>query len=394
MSYFIFYYPLFMSITWIIGSIIFHFTIEKKTLSNNLSQFITIIVPCYNEENTIEKTIFELDKLDYENYEIIAINDGSKDNTETILNNLSKTYKRLRVIQLQKNAGKANALYLGLLASVSEIIVCVDADAYLDKNALDYLVPHFEDKMVGAVTGNPRVRNRSNILSKIQLCEFSSIIGQIKRTQSILGRIMTVSGVVVAFRKRALLDCGFWDRDIITEDIGVTWKLQRNLWNVKFEPRAICWMLVPETLKGLWEQRLRWAQGGLEVLIRHWNIIFDFRQKRLILILLEQVSSVIWAFSWAITMIILIGDFIVLGKGINFLQAVYLVIIALIQFFIAMLIDSKYDNKLKNYYIWSLWYPVIYWYMNAIIIIFALPKALFSKKGTFAVWESPDRGLN
>ncbi|MCV5198453.1 glycosyltransferase, partial [Escherichia coli] len=76
-----------------------------------------------------------------------------------------------------------------------------------------------------------------------------------------------VSGVVAAFRRRALAEVGYWSPDMITEDIDISWKLQLRHWSIFFEPRALCWILMPETLKGLWKQRLRWAQGGAEVFL-------------------------------------------------------------------------------------------------------------------------------
>lgn len=262
------------------------------------------------------------------------------------------------------------------------------------------MIPHFitpnYGKRVGAVTGNPRVRNRSSLLAKIQLCEFSSIISLIKRTQRMLGKVMTVSGVVVMFRKKALLDCGLWDRDLITEDIGVTWKLEKRFWDVRYEPRAICWMLVPETLSGLWKQRVRWAQGGLEVMMRHWNIFLDSIYRRLIPVYLEEVLSLLWAITWIVLMLVLFVN-IITGKQDSFnilWQGQYLSLLCLIQFIVAMKLDSRYDEKLLKYYLWAIWYPTFYWYFNALVILRAIPKALFKdRKRNFATWDSPDRGL-
>ncbi|MEK1828459.1 glycosyltransferase family 2 protein [Priestia megaterium] len=159
---------------------------------------------------------------------------------------------------------------------------------------------------MGAVTGNPRIRNRNTLLSRIQLVEYSSIIGSIKRTQRILGKIMTVSGVVVAFRKKALVDVGLWDRDMITEDIAVSWKLQQRFWDIRYEPRALCWMLVPETLKGIWNQRVRWAQGGQEVMLRHWKVLLKWKQRRIWVVYLEQWISTLWSFAWLFVTIMLL----------------------------------------------------------------------------------------
>ncbi|GIM27883.1 poly-beta-1,6 N-acetyl-D-glucosamine synthase [Clostridium polyendosporum] len=401
-SLFVFWYPLVMSTVWIIGGILFYHRREKKPgVPLTETPMVSILIPCYNEEDTIENTIEQLNELNYPNYEIITINDGSKDMTELILENLSKKYKKLRVIQLKTNTGKANALYLGLIASKGEFLVGLDADAYLDVDALSYMIPHFitphYGERVGAVTGNPRVRNRSSLLARIQLCEFSSIISLIKRTQRLLGKVMTVSGVVVMFRKRALIDCGLWDRDLITEDIGVTWKLQKRFWDIRYEPRAICWMLVPETIVGLWKQRVRWAQGGLEVIMRHWDIFLDWRYRRLLPVYIEQIFSIFWAIAWSILFIITIIQ-IITGKQTffpMFWQGQYLSLLCLVQFVVAMSLDKRYDEKLLKYYLWAIWYPIFYWYFNALVILRAIPKTLFrDKRKKFAIWDSPDRGIS
>lgn len=169
------------------------------------------------------------------------------------------------MIHLAQNQGKAIALQAGAAAARSEFLVCIDGDALLDRDAAAYLVaPLLANPHVGAVTGNPRIRTRSTLIGRIQVGEFSSIIGLIKRTQRVYGRLFTISGVVAAFRKQALTDVGYWSQDMITEDIDISWKLQLKHWAIFFEPRALCWILMPETLRGLWKQRLRWAQGGAE----------------------------------------------------------------------------------------------------------------------------------
>jgi biofilm PGA synthesis N-glycosyltransferase PgaC len=339
-NYFVFWYPCIMSIIMITGGLIFYNTRrQSKPIKINSPPFVSVLIPCYCEGQTIINTIEKLNQLNYPCYEIIAINDGSKDNTSKILKELTNTYDKLRVIDLKENCGKANALHLGLLASKGEYLMCIDADAYLDKEALNYMIPHFlkNGERVGAITGNPRILNKSNLLSKIQTCEFSSIVGLSRRSQRILGKIMTVSGVVVCFRKKALLDCGLWDRDMITEDISVSWKLQKRFWDIRYEPNAICWMLVPITLKGLFNQRLRWSQGGLETILRNKNIFKDIRQRRIYPIFVEQVLSITWAFSWFFLLINSIINAITY-KDISHLTLIskdglFLALICLIQFF-------------------------------------------------------------
>lgn len=118
-----------------------------------------------------------------------------------------------------------------------------------------------DNPRVGAVTGNPRIRTRSTLIGKVQVGEFSSIIGLIKRTQRVYGGVYRFR-VIAAFRRSALADVGYWSDDMITEDIDISWKLQLRRWSVFYEPRALCWILMPETLRGLWKQRLRWAKGA------------------------------------------------------------------------------------------------------------------------------------
>src|SRR3546814_9979139 len=93
--------------------------------------------------------------------------------------------------------------------------------------------------------------------------------------------MFTVSGVCSAFRRKALDEVDYWDLDMITEDIDITWKLQRAHWTVFYEPRALCWILMPETLRGLWTQRFRWSQGGAEVFLKNLTTIWAWEHRRL-----------------------------------------------------------------------------------------------------------------
>ncbi|MBQ8261109.1 MAG: poly-beta-1,6 N-acetyl-D-glucosamine synthase [Lachnospiraceae bacterium] len=400
MELFVFWYPAIMSMAWIVGGIMFYISNERrKPLPLNKTPMVSILVPCYNEAETIENTVRELSKIQYPNYEIIVINDGSSDNTEEVAYGLLETYEKMRFINLKENNGKANALYLGLIAANGEILVGVDSDSYLMPDALDYFVPHFTNpyngERVGAVTGNPRVRNRNTLLAKLQLCEYASIISLIKRTQRIWGKVMTVSGVVVAFRKRALLDCELWDRDMITEDIGVTWKLEKKFWDVRYEPNALCMMLVPETVKGLRAQRRRWTQGGMEILRRHFDIFRSWKTRRMVAVYLEQITTIAWAICWLILTIILVVAWIRTGEWLSrpyIWKSLFLSVVCIIQFTVAMILDSRYDKHLFRNAVTAIWYPFLYWYINAIIVIASLP-SLFKKRKTTAKWESPDRGL-
>lgn len=399
-SSYVFWYPLVMSLVWIAGALIFRRRREGKgrlDLNKREWPMVSILIPCFNEAETIEETIFYMNQLAYPNLEIIAVNDGSKDQTGEILQRLAREYETLRVIDCEENRGKATALQLACFASHSEYLVCVDSDAVLDPYAVHYLMDNFFNggERLGAVTGNPRIRNRDTLLGKLQIVEYASIIGAIKRAQRLSGKMMTVSGVVVAFRKKALVDVGLWDHDMITEDISVSWKLQEKFWDIRYEPRALCWMLVPETLKGIWRQRIRWAQGGHEVIMRHWRIILDWRHRRLWPIYLEQWLSLFWSYAWVTASLY----HLIASERIQELviwltfSSFYLVMLSLIQLQVSLHIDSEYD-QVRPYFFFGAWYPFIYWILNAAIVMFALPRAIASRiRGGDAVWTSPDRGF-
>lgn len=401
---FVFHYPLFMALVQIIGTLIYHFIREEKSPDiENLPHFplISIIIPCHNEEHCIGETIAFLKHLDYPNYEIIAVNDASKDKTLEILQDIQKTNPNLRIVTMASNQGKGTGLIVGTLAAKGEYIIAIDADALLDHKAAKYFMWHFsQSPRVGAVTGNPRVRNRTSIIGKIQVGEFSSIVGMIKRTQRILGKIFTVSGVVVAFRKRALLNAGFWSNDMVTEDIDVSWKLQTKFWDIRYEPRALCWILMPETVKGLWRQRFRWSQGGSEVLKKFGPLMLSWKQRRMWPIYIEYFLSVLWAYAFTFTIAIYgAGQFIDLPSAMVVRSltpgwtGLILGFVCISQITVGLIIESKFEPKIYKLFFWIIWYPLIYWVINASVTIFAFPKAFLKKKGTLAVWESPDRGL-
>ena len=208
---FVFFYPLFMSGLWMAGGSYYWWHWERHwawgarreapALAGN--PLVSILVPCYNEADNGEDTLLAALNQNYPHIEVIAINDGSSDGTAQMLDRLAAQHERLRVVHLAQNQGKAMALRMGALAARSEYLVCIDGDAMLDPDAAAYLVaPLIDNPRVGAVTGNPRIRTRSTLIGRIQVGEFSSIIGLIKRTQRVYGQVFTVSGVVAAFAAR------------------------------------------------------------------------------------------------------------------------------------------------------------------------------------------------
>jgi biofilm PGA synthesis N-glycosyltransferase PgaC len=404
---FVFLYPVLMSVFWMIGGLVFYFRFERhphrvveQPPERTDYPLVAVLVPCYNEEAHAEETIEALMESKYPNYEVIAINDGSTDRTGAILNGLAARFPRLRVIHQLANQGKAVGLNTAALLTSAEILVGIDGDARLDRNALHWLVRHFDEHEVGAVTGNPRVRNRSTLLGRIQVGEFSSIVGLIKRAQRSLGLIFTVSGVVTAFRRSALHEVGYWSPEKLTEDVDVTWKLMLADWEVRFEPRALCWILMPETIRGLWKQRLRWSMGGTQVLLDYWPQLMSRQNIGLWPLAIEYGLSIVWAI-----LFVMLGAYRILDLAffrIDLQSAPILLLgwtgliigtTCMLQIILSLFLDRPYDRGLLRNYFWAIWYPTIYWFIAAATAVAAIPRILLRDKERRATWTSPDRGI-
>jgi biofilm PGA synthesis N-glycosyltransferase PgaC len=405
---FTFYYPLFMSYVWATGALYYFYYREQSDHRRPedpppLSDVppVSFLVPCHNEGENAEETIASLLNQDYPDFEIIAVNDASSDDTGARLNAIAATEPRVRVIHFEKNQGKAMGLRIAALASRHEFLICLDGDALLDTHATRWIVRHFVDgSRVGAVTGNPRVRNRTTLLGKIQVGEFSSIIGLIKRAQRIYGRVFTVSGVVAAFRKSALHDVNYWNVDMVTEDIDVSWRLQLAHWDIRYEPNALCWILMPETFRGLWRQRLRWAQGGIEVFRRYRHLLLKWHSRRMWLVGVELIVSTFWAYMiacvfllWLLGFVVALPHYLQISTVLPGWGGIILGATCLIQFGVSLTIDSRYEPALSRYYYWMIWYPMLYWVIHSTATVVAVPKAYLKSRGSRAIWVSPDRGV-
>jgi poly-beta-1,6-N-acetyl-D-glucosamine synthase len=409
-----YYYPLFMAYLWMIGAVFYYFRYERPPKSHRdlpdsgletppvLAEYplVTIIVPCHNEGRDIEDTVEYLLASTYPNYDILLIDDGSGDETRQILDGIAAQHSKVRVIHCARNQGKAVALTTASLMTPAQFLCCIDADALLDPEALTWLMAHFQNPRVGAVTGNPRVRNRSTLLGRLQVGEFSSIVGLIKRAQRTYGRIFTVSGVVACFRKAALHDVGYWSPDMLTEDIDVSWNLQIRHWDVRFEPKAHCWILAPETLRGLWQQRLRWSMGGIQVLMKYWRIEHTWKARRMWPVMFEYALSVTWAYT-----MLFMGTAWLAGKFFelppeyrieSFLSGWNGVVVGttcLLQVAVSLALDSRYDTGSFRSFFWMIWYPIAYWMFNMVTTIAAVPRALWRRTAKRARWKSPERGI-
>jgi biofilm PGA synthesis N-glycosyltransferase PgaC len=228
---------------------------------------VTIVVPVYNEEAVIDAAIRSLLALRYPAFDVIIIDDGSTDGTLGRVSALAGIYGTVRVRVLSKvNGGKASALNTGIAASRTPFVLCMDGDSRLHPDTLQYAMRHFADPRVGAVAGNVKVVNRTNLWTRLQALEYVEGLNMARRAQGFLRIVSIIPGPIGVFRREALAAVGGYDTDTFAEDADLTLKLLTAGWHVAYEERAVAYTEAPETYLDLVKQRYRWTRGILQAL--------------------------------------------------------------------------------------------------------------------------------
>jgi cellulose synthase/poly-beta-1,6-N-acetylglucosamine synthase-like glycosyltransferase/peptidoglycan/xylan/chitin deacetylase (PgdA/CDA1 family) len=230
--------------------------------------FVSVIVPAYNEELVIEKTIASLLASTYPSFEIIVVDDGSSDGTSEVVRNRFSVDQRVRLFTIV-NGGKAEALNFGLRYARGEIIVALDADTLFAPQTIEALAHRFHDSSVAAVAGNAKVGNRINLLTCLQALEYITSQNLDRRAFASLNCITVVPGAVGAWRRDLVERVGGFSSDTLAEDQDLTLELRRLGYKISYEENAIAWTEAPDTLRALAKQRFRWSFGTLQCLWKH-----------------------------------------------------------------------------------------------------------------------------
>jgi cellulose synthase/poly-beta-1,6-N-acetylglucosamine synthase-like glycosyltransferase len=232
---------------------------------------VSVIVPAYNEEKWIKQTLGSLLEVDYENKEIVVVDDGSTDSTYYIASMMGKSNQNIRVFQ-KVNGGKASAINYGLLVSSGEIVVITDADGLVSHGSLKEIVGFFRDPNVVGVAGNIRVINKNNVLTYCQAVEYAVGINLHRAATTSFGVVEVLPGPLSAFRRRAIDKVGGFDSDTLVEDADFTKKLLKTGNVLQCTSRAFAYTEAPSTLRGFIKQRTRWYRGNIQTFLKHKDI--------------------------------------------------------------------------------------------------------------------------
>ncbi len=249
---------------------------------------VSVLVPAFNEEKVVVETVNSIRRSNYPNLEIVVIDDGSTDST---LETLRRAFEGTEVRLLTKrNGGKASALNLGIKSTTGEFIIALDADTLYRPDTISALIRHFADPSIGAVAGNAKVGNRTNILTRLQALEYITAQNLDRRAFEIIGGITVVPGAVGAWRRSAVEQAGLYSSETVAEDADLTISLLRKGWKVVYAPDAVAFTEAPETLRALVRQRYRWAFGTLQNMWKHRQAFLQPRRSGLCFIAFPHMA--------------------------------------------------------------------------------------------------------
>jgi biofilm PGA synthesis N-glycosyltransferase PgaC len=354
---------------------------------------ISVVIPAHNEQEVIEGALAGVLALEWPELDVIVIDDGSHDETRRRVEPYARR-GQVRLLHKPVNEGKSMAINDALPACRGDLVLLMDADGVPDSRALEFMAPHFlPGPAIAAVTGNPRVLNTSTVLARLQAVEFSSTVAVQRRGDAIWGRLMTFSGLCTTFRRDVVMGLGGFAPDMATEDIEMTWRLQLSGHEVVYEPRALFGMHVPETLRLLWRQRIRWVRGLAQVLRRHGFEAVRLRNWRIWPVLTTAVLSVVWAHVLAVAVVV-IGLSEPVGRPPPHLATLVALLGALtllggvIQGVIGMWLDRRVDPAIRRQWPWLGWYPLCYWILCVVMVLRGTLPGLV-RRPRLSVWQIP-----
>ncbi|MBI2146150.1 glycosyltransferase family 2 protein [Candidatus Woesearchaeota archaeon] len=266
---------LFLAIFWLLVLLTGKETSPKKSLKN--FPFFTAIVPAYNEEECIAGTLQSLVDLEYpsDRKEIIVVNDGSTDQTTALVEKFIQEHPTVAITLInQSNKGKGNALNTGLANARGEFYACLDADSFIAPNALQEMLPYFEDENVAAVCPLLKVKSPSSVLQKMQWVEY--IINMLyKSLNARLDCVHVTPGPFSVYRTSIIRAIGGYDEKTITEDLEIAIRLQQHQYKIVQTFDAVVETVAPNTWKDLFRQRVRWYKGSVDCAVAYKKLMFN-----------------------------------------------------------------------------------------------------------------------
>jgi len=332
---------------------------------------VSIVIPAWNEHVNVKKAAISVLLNTYRNVEVVLVNDGSTDNTSSIIESLVQTYPdKIRFIN-QSRSGKAAALNNGILHSQGEIIITMDADSYIARRSIENIVRTMADPKYDAAIGRILIGNTNNLYSFIQFFEYAQSF-HVRASQHLHNSLYIFPGALTAVRKQIFEDVGYFEGYSKTEDLDISMKVRANGKKVAYVEDAVCYTEGASNIEGLINQRTRWRHGFLQCMIHRKDFVFS-KRKGIYLTFVEVPCSLIVLvdiFLYPLIMLYLAIELVLTQQFIGFL-AFYL-----IMPYSLFLVVNKDSLRPCNCNKYLLLLPVLFHIINVIEHI-ALFKAFY-----------------
>lgn len=363
---------------------------------------VTIIVPCYNEAKTVEKTFRSIMNLSYpkDKLSIFIVNDGSTDDTSSVLESLN-VGSNVRIFN-KENGGKHTALNYALDYVESDLVGCLDADSFVDSEALTEIVRYFDNEKVMAVTPAIKVDTPTNTLQLIQRAEYHLGV-LIRRLFSFMDSLLVTPGPFSFFRVEVFKTLGKYKEAHNTEDFEIALRMQKNHYKIENAHTAYVYTTTPKTLRALYKQRVRWTYGYLKNAYDYRSLFFKKQYGNLGLFILP--SSALFLFSaiyftaiflWGVGASIASKFITLQALGLNMFtlptfdvffintqSAPFLVAILFILTMVLITLGKKISAEEKIYTVDILYYLFLYGFIAPFWLVGATVNAVRSKKGSW-----------
>jgi len=277
---------------------------------------LTMVVPCYNEEKDIEKTVVSLINAGYSNLKrIIVVDDCSTDNSYQIIKGLAKKYPLVMAVQTPKNTGKASgAKNYGAQFAETDLIGFTDADSFPEKGSIEKMIGFFDDTKTAAVTSMVLVNNKENWITKLQAIEYR-VIAFTRKLLGFLEAIYVTPGPLAIYRKNIFEEVGGFDEKNMTEDIEITWNFVKHGYKVEMSAPSHVFTVAPKKFLEWFKQRLRWNIGGIQTIRKYKSSFLGTGMLGLFIL-------PFFVFSWSLG---IVGLSVFIYRMVNFILAKYLI---------------------------------------------------------------------
>lgn len=381
------YYGRFMDRNWLV-----HNTPQQERGKYKYRPKFSIIIPAFNEEKGISRTLTALSNQTYRKFEIIIVNDGSRDSTEKMVIEYALSHPTLPISYVyQHNSGKAHALNNALKNYASgKLIMCLDADTVLKPDALEQSAKYFRNRKIKAIASNVKLTNSGSLVGAIQRLEY--LLGfHLKRALTVGNMEYILGGAGSIFRASILKRVGYYDTDTITEDIDLTLKileLGNNNNRILYAQDVVAYTEGPLTLYALFRQRYRWKYGRFQAFWKHRTLLMRRSQKH----------------SFTLTMIYLpfqmFSEFISLFDPLLLLFIIYIAfnssdpstfynMIIFVMFFLTFAVVLDKESSIREKIVMLVLSPLAYFmfFIVSIVEYFGLIKSLLNWKGILSAEE-------